>query len=77
MSKKNDPKKEEEVEESKMCMDCKHREKPTGKMSQRGWCSNPKSPHVDGYIYKGDTCDEFVPIVTERKGKGKKKDSDD
>lgn len=60
----------------KICQECKHREKPDGRHPRRGWCSNPKSPSVDGYIYKGDTCREFVPIVTERK-KRKKGESDE
>lgn len=59
--------------EKKMCMNCKHREKPSGKFPQRGWCSNPKSPSSQSYVYKGDSCDEYAGVRAKAK-KGKKKE---
>ncbi len=62
----------------KMCMNCKYREKPTGKFPQRGWCSNPKSPSNQSYVYKGDSCDEFAGKGGKRsKAKKEKKESNE
>lgn len=51
----------------KICQNCKHRQKPNGKFITRGWCNNPKSPNAQSYIYKGDTCDEFVSLKAKKK----------
>lgn len=56
MSKKD---KQEEEAVSEVCSECKYCEKPNGLHPQRGWCSNPKSPRFDGYVYKGETCNKF------------------
>ena len=65
--------KTEEVEEPKICMNCKHRQKPNGQHPIRGWCDNKKSPSFDLYIYKGDTCAKFSSKIK----KGKEKESDE
>lgn len=64
-------KKEEEVkeEEVKTCSECKYRELPSGKLPQRGWCSNPKSKFYRKYVYKGDTCAEFGSKRVKREAK--------
>lgn len=53
----------------KMCMNCKHRQKPDAKHITRGWCDNKKSPHFDRHIYKGDSCPKFADKNAKRKGK--------
>ena len=58
----------------KICMNCKYRMKPNGILPQRGWCGNKLSPFANGYIYKGDTCDEFESKRKPRKAKRKEKE---
>ena len=62
------------VNTTEACQECKHRQLPDGKHPQRGWCGNDKSSYSNGYIYKGDTCDEFESLKPK---KSKKKGEDD
>ena len=76
MSKKGKSK-DEDVVEAKICMNCKHRQKPDGRHPIRGWCDNKASPFSDKYIYKGDTCSKFSVIGGKSKAdKGKVKSND-
>ncbi len=68
MSKKAKTEEVVELAEQKICMNCKHRQKPDGKHPLRGWCDNKKSPKYDVHIYKGDTCAKFSSL------KGKESD---
>ena len=62
------------VNTTETCQECKHRQLPDGKHPQRGWCGNDKSPYSNGYIYKGDSCDEFESLKPKKKAKKKGED---
>ena len=53
----------------KQCQSCKHYQEPKGDLFERSWCSNPKSPNVNTYVYKGDECGEHVTKGNKRKAK--------